>query len=233
MGRLRHGEAVSGSADRRQSLSPEGLAHALDVELPVMDRVLAEVGVDADYLVRALYEGDPQGAFPAVARRLDVEKPDVVVAVVKALVNAGRLDARGVPRVLDAAFRHVQDADVVRARVDLARASRGLDGAGVPAPPLPASPTPAEDEAVARFLGEALPRFVRRARLGATVLGVAVLALGIIGFADPALFRATVWVLAAGALVLAGVLLLAVAWRLHGAVRALGAFAGTFSAPRN
>lgn len=60
------------------------LAKALRRSPEQVDAALAEVGVDAPYLSRALSDGDPQGTLHAVSARLGIPQRDLVVAVMRA-----------------------------------------------------------------------------------------------------------------------------------------------------
>ncbi|HVL49753.1 MAG TPA: hypothetical protein VM889_14445, partial [Candidatus Thermoplasmatota archaeon] len=102
------------------------LATALGVPVEALESTLGEVGVDANYLARALREGDPQGAIAAVARRLGLPRPEVVMALVKALATTDGKPAADLASLLDAAARDLAharatDGDVVVARAPPAR----------------------------------------------------------------------------------------------------------------
>lgn len=59
------------------------LAKALHRPPEQVDAALADVGVDALYLSRALADGDPQGAIDAVSARLGIPQRDLVMALVR------------------------------------------------------------------------------------------------------------------------------------------------------
>lgn len=60
------------------------LAKALRRSPEQVDAALADVGVDAPYLSRALSDGDPQGVLDAVSARLGIPQRDLVVALLRA-----------------------------------------------------------------------------------------------------------------------------------------------------
>jgi hypothetical protein len=60
------------------------LAKALRRTPEQVDAALADVGVDAPYLARALTDGDPQGVLDAVSARLGVPQRELVVALLRA-----------------------------------------------------------------------------------------------------------------------------------------------------
>ena len=60
------------------------LAKALRRSPEQVDAALADVGVDAPYLSRALTDGDPQGVLDAVSARLGVPQRELVVALLRA-----------------------------------------------------------------------------------------------------------------------------------------------------
>ena len=59
------------------------LAKALRRSPEQVDAALAEVGVDAPYLTRALADGDPQGAIDAVSGRLGIPSAELVTALAR------------------------------------------------------------------------------------------------------------------------------------------------------
>lgn len=76
------------------------LARALARSPADVEQVLLEVGVDANYLARALLEGDPQGALAAVSQRLGVTRRQLALAVLRSAGTGATSKPRRVPRAL-------------------------------------------------------------------------------------------------------------------------------------
>lgn len=175
------------------------LALALGLPAPRVEAALAEVGVDAPYLARALLEGDPQGAIASVGQRLAVPRRELVLALIR-MGGATAEASRQVATLLD------------RAEPD------GRSGA--------------EIDVLRAFVGERLPRTMRRTALAGALLGAALLAFGSMAFWNPGLFRAALLYAVAGLVLLVAVLLLATAWRLQRAAASLRRLADRFFPPR-
>lgn len=205
------------------------LADALAIPVSDLEATLSDVGVDADYLARALLEGDPQGAIASVARRLSLPRPEVIIALVKALAPDDATRPRDLAYILDAAARELARARGV-SDVDAAFQELPTEGvvikpeARARPPERPAArraPDAAAEAAVAEFLAEKLPALARRLVLVLGLVGLMLLGLGGLGLAAPGLFQQVLLYMLAVLFVVAGIGLILAASRLRQVVQAV------------